>query len=190
VSQGSRLRRGFKTEANTIAREIRQELGLRLTAPLDPWKLATYLAVPVVPLQEFAAEAPAACRLFTRQHRASFSAVTVFCGSERMIVFNHAHSAGRQASDLAHELAHVLLFHPPSPALDHRGCRQWDPEAEDEAAWLAGALLISDEAALDIAARGLTDAEAAIEYGVSEHMMRFRMNVTKARVRIQRGGWR
>jgi hypothetical protein len=35
------LRRGFKSEANDIAREIRGELGLKLVDPLDPWRLAS-----------------------------------------------------------------------------------------------------------------------------------------------------
>jgi hypothetical protein len=43
------LRRGFKTEANDIAREIRGELGLRDVEPLDPWKLAAALEVRVIP---------------------------------------------------------------------------------------------------------------------------------------------
>ena len=34
------MRRGFKTQANQIAREVRGELGLGPTDPLDPWKLA------------------------------------------------------------------------------------------------------------------------------------------------------
>ena len=43
------LRRGFKTEANDIAREIRQELGLGLADPLDPWVLAAQLEIPWCP---------------------------------------------------------------------------------------------------------------------------------------------
>src|SRR5206468_5407649 len=98
------LRRGFKTEANDIARETRGELGLRDIEPLDPWKLAAALEIWVVPLSQFREDAPRAYRLFRLVERESFSAVTVFDGTERMIVYNDAHSRGRQASDIAHEL--------------------------------------------------------------------------------------
>src|SRR5438046_1606223 len=48
------LRRGFKTEANHIAREVRAELGLRFIDPLDPWALARHLEIQVVPLSSYA----------------------------------------------------------------------------------------------------------------------------------------
>lgn len=181
------LRRGFKTEANDIARDIRQELGLRLADPLDPWALAKLLAIPVVPLGALAGDAPLATQLFLHEDRGSFSAVTVFHGYGRVIVHNDAHSLGRQASNLAHELAHALLLHQSSPAIDDRGCRYWDAELEAEADWLAGALLISEEAALQIARSGMSMRDAAKRYGVSEPMVQFRINVTGARKRVAWG---
>ena len=183
----SQLRWGFKTEANDIAREIRRELGLRDIEPLDPWKLAAALEIQVVPLSAFLRDAPRAAHLFRYVDRETFSAVTVFNGSERMVVYNDAHSRGRQASDIAHELAHALLQHPPVPAFDHRGCRNWDSELEDEANWLAGVLLISEDAALTIARHGLSLEEAAVQYGVSRQMVQFRLNMTGARIRVRRG---
>lgn len=182
----SDFRWGFKTEANEIAREIRRELGLRDADPLDPWKLAAHLAVPVVPLSSFRADASRAARLFRTVERETFSAVTVFAGTERMIVYNDAHFRGRQASDIAHELAHALLQHPPAPIFDAHGCRNWDAALEDEANWLAAALLVSEEAALTIALNGTSTEAAAARYGVSKQMLQFRLNVTGARVRVRR----
>lgn len=123
---------------------------------------------------------------FSRVDPSAFSAITVFHGTERIIVHNDCHSAGRQASNLAHELSHGLLLHPPRPALDGRGCRDWEHIEELEADWLAGTILVPDEAAILIARRGLTVAQAAKLYGVSEKMMTFRLNVTAARVRVAR----
>ena len=97
---------------------------------------------------------------------------------------------GRQASNLAHELSHALLGHVPTPALDARGCRDWDGAVEAEADWLAGALLIPDEAALLIARRGWSLETAAQHYGVSVPMVRYRLNVCgahKRAVHAQRG---
>ncbi len=178
------LRRGFKTEANHTAREVRAELGLRWADPLDPWALARHLEIPVVPLSHFSGVAADAVHHFHRVDRGAFSAVTVFDGSRRLIAYNDSHSIGRRASDLAHELAHALLLHRPGPALDHRGCRRWNAEQEDEANWLAGALLISEEAALQIARSGEPLDEAAKRCRVSQAMVTFRLNVTAALRRV------
>ena len=174
------LRRGFKTEANKIAREVRAELGLRPAAPLDPWSLARHVDIPVLPLSHFAHQAREAVKHFHNVERGAFSALTVFNGSHRLIVYNDAHSKGRRASDLAHELAHALLQHRPGPAMDDGGCRFWDNKQEDEATWLAAALLVSEEAALLTARDRRPLGEAAAEYGVSESLMSFRLNVTAA----------
>jgi len=178
------LRRGFKAEANHIAREVRAELGLRFIDPLDPWALARHLEIPIVPLSSYAGLAADAVHHFCRVDAGAFSALTVFDGPRRLIVYNDSHSLGRRASDLAHELAHALLLHRPGPALDHRGCRRWNSEQEEEANWLAGALLISEEAALQIARSGEPLEEAAKRCRVSQAMITFRLNVTAAFRRV------
>jgi Zn-dependent peptidase ImmA (M78 family) len=131
------------------------------------------------------AEAARAVVQFTRKDREAFSAVTVFHGYKRMIVVNDAHSRGRQASNIAHELAHSLLWHDPSPAFDGDATREWNAEQEEEAQWLAGALLISEEAALSIVRRRLSLADAAQLYRTSVDMIRGRLNVTAARKRAE-----
>ena len=180
------MRRGFKTGANAIAREVRKELGLARTSPIDVWRLAEHLGIPVMPLSDLREEAPLAAELFLNGGRGMFSGATVFRGHERMIVFNDAHALGRQVSDIGHELAHGLLLHPPSPAMDGRGSRFWDREVEEEADWLSGALLVPEEGALMVVRRGWTLAEGAEHYGVTEQMVRFRVNVTGAKKRVKR----
>jgi hypothetical protein len=180
-------RRGFKSEANATAREIRAELGLRDLDRLDPWRLAAHLEVPVVPLSDFADDAPFATRYFAQVDTGAFSAGTVFAGTRRTIVHNDAHVLGRQASNLAHELGHAVLLHDPTPALDDRGCRLWNQKIEDEAQWLSGALLLTEDAALWIARGGASVAAAAEHFGISEQMVSYRLNVTGARTRVARG---
>jgi len=174
------LRRGFKTEAESFAIELRDELGLRKTDPLDPWRLAQHLEIPIRTLSESGITAPFAAKYFAEEGDSQFSAVTVFRGTARIIVHNDAHSRARQASDIAHELSHALLGHPPAQALDERGCRLWDQTIEEEANWQAGTLLVPAPAAWLVAARKYTIEQAAHYYGVSEQMMRYRVNVTGA----------
>ena len=127
------LRRGFKTEANAIAREVRLELGLQPYDRLDPWQLARHLEIPVVGLCAYDEDAPFAVTQFQTVDSGAFSAVTVFRGHARVVVHNDSHAPGRQCSNLAHELSHALLLHPPTPALNVYGCRDWDKEVEEEA---------------------------------------------------------
>lgn len=180
----SPLRRGFKTEANTLAREIRQELGLKPADPLDPRRLARELEIPLVALSVLKKDAPDVVRHFSRRERGAFSAMTMFYGTRRAILYNDSHSPGRHASDIAHELSHALLQHRPERALDHRGRRNWNQDLEDEATWLAGALLIPDEAGIQIAKTRMSSDVAAVAYGVSKQMVQWRLNVTGALYRV------
>ena len=148
------MRRGFKSEANAVAREVRDGLSIAHSAPLDMRRLAADLSIPVIALSDLRAIEPSAAELFMNDGEALFSGVTVFRGTHRTILVNDAHAKGRQASDIGHEIAHSLLLHTPTPALDERGCRVWDREVEDEADWLSGALLVPEEAALAIVRRG------------------------------------
>lgn len=178
-------RRGFKSEVKALTAEVRTELGLTALDRLDPLALANHLDIPVVGLSELAAEAPRV-RYLLEVEPDVFSAVTVFAGSRRTIVHNDAHAPTRRASNLAHELAHGLLLHPPTPALDNKGCRHWNQDIEDEATWLGGELLIPEKAALAIARGRWTIHVAAKHFGVSTRMVEYRVNATGAAKRVER----
>jgi Zn-dependent peptidase ImmA (M78 family) len=179
------VRRGFQSEATALAAATREELGVSPFERLNPRHLAHSLTVPVINLSDMQAEAPSIRHLLTVEPEV-FSAVTVFAGPRRTIVHNDGHRVARQNSNLAHELGHALLQHPPTPALDDSGCRIWDQDIEDEATWLAGCLLMTPEAALATARGHWTVEEAAEHFGISEQMVNYRINKTGARVRVQR----
>ena len=181
-----KVRRGFKTEAESIALEVRAELGLSSTDPLDPLALADHLDIPVVALSSLRHAPAAAVRHLQDVEPEAFSAVTVFDGLRRTIVHNDAHAPGRQRSNVAHELSHGLLHHPPTPALDHRGCRWWDPTIEEEATILAGVLLLPQEACIAMALQWASDTEVALAFGTSPDMARWRMNASGARLIARR----
>jgi len=179
-------RSGFKSYANTIAIQIRSELQLRAIDRLDPWALAAYLEIPVWPLSDLTRDAPDAVAHLTNGEPEAFSAVTVFQRNRRTIVYNDAHGRGRQASDIAHELAHGLLQHRPTPALNDHGCRLWDQGIEDGARWLGGVLLIPEDGALWIVRQGMSEVDAADHFGVTPRMVRYRVNVAGAKKRVAR----
>ncbi len=180
------MRRGFKPEANAIAREVRAELSLSRTAPLDPRKLADHVAIPLIPLSEFRQAIPNAVGYFSSHGEDQFSALTVIEVHRRVIVYNDAHVPGRQSNDIAHELAHGLLLHDPTPAFNELGLRNLDADIEEEANFLAGALLVPEEAALMIERQNWSPGKAANYYGVTPSLIAYRRNITGARARVQR----
>lgn len=180
------LRRGFKSEAAALALEVRTELGLGQLDRLDPRQLAQHLDIPIVGLSELATTLHAA-QYFLSEDQSAFSAGTVFDGHRRMIVHNDCHSEARQNSNLAHELAHPLLFHEPTLALDLiTGCRHWNDDNEDEANWLGGELLVTTDMALAVARGHLSQPEAQERWGVSYTMLKWRLNARGAAKRVQR----
>ena len=163
---------------------MRQELGLPACGPLCPWQLAAHLGFLVVPLSHYKAAVPWAVAHFqSRLGQREFSAITSPRGYVPLIIHNDSHPKDRQASNIAHELAHALLLHPPMPAVDTNGFRQYNATFEEEANWLGPALLVSDEAAVWAVRQELTVAAAAIIYGVSKQVMQMRINVSGARKR-------
>lgn len=185
----SGYRRGFKTEARDLGLEVRAELRLHALDRLDPRVLSAHLEIPAWSLSEFVLERPDIAPLLTTE-RSAFSAVTVFDGTRRTIVHNDGHSESRQSSNLAHELSHGLLLHPPTPALDDSGCRNWNQDIEDEASWLAGELLVTFEAAMAVARGQWTMSAAAERLGVSKALIRYRVNMTGARKIVRRAASR
>jgi Zn-dependent peptidase ImmA (M78 family) len=180
------LRRGFKTESNQHSRNLRKELGLVPHAPLCPFALAKHLEIPIVALSELKETIPDEVAILTDKEPDSFSAVTIFHGTRRLIIHNNAHHPRRQASNIAHELSHAILAHPPSPPFNDYGLRNYDSEYENEANWLGPALLISEEAALYIAKNKMTLDQALEHYKVTQQVIQMRLNVTGALKRIKR----
>ncbi|MGH3300860.1 MAG: ImmA/IrrE family metallo-endopeptidase [Streptosporangiaceae bacterium] len=116
-----------------------------------------------------------------------FSGVLVLLGNGAVIVENDAHSLVRRRSTVGHELAAVLREHRfGTTIVSERGCRVADRYQEDEAAELAGELLVPFEAAKALASQRATTEEVALQFGVSPDMARWRMDGTGARLIAKR----
>lgn len=186
-----KFERGFKSYANKLAIQVRQELGLAEHAPLDPWMLAKDLGIPVVTISELADSHPEIAPhvdYLAGKGSSVFSAITVFSGHRRVIVHNDAHAPNRQRSDLAHELSHTLLAHPPHPLFGSDGDRVYDRRMEGEASWMGPVLLVPNEAAHWIVDQRMDDNVAARHYGVSHQLLEFRLQTSGAKRRMKRWG--
>src|SRR5439155_2711024 len=105
------FRRGFKTWAEEISLRVRRKLKLVATAPLDPFRLAELLSIPVLRPDELPGLPEECGRRLRNDHSENWSAITVANGKHHLIVINPVHASTRSNSDLAHELAHIILGH-------------------------------------------------------------------------------
>ena len=137
------LRRGFKSEAERIARRVRAELGVGAAQPITPEALGELLGIEIragdelIPRERFVE--------LERIQPGAFSACTFRPSTERVVVvYNPLSAKSRRRSDLAHELAHTLLDHELSriEKLGDVTFLSCDPIQEEEAAWLSGCLLL------------------------------------------------
>lgn len=161
-------------------------MGLDAVAPIDPAEVCTWYDLKLVPLSKLGCD----CALFLGEDRSSFSAVTVPVGLITAIVHNDSHHPYRQRSNICHELAHCFLGHQCTPPLTPVGERTHDGGIEAEANFLAGALLIPNEAAIHIMEKGLSSIAQGL-YGVSRPMLDFRLRISGAHTIHQRRlGWR
>lgn len=181
------MRRGFKAEAERLAAELRSRLGLKPEDALDLDHLATHLRVEIrsaaelVPLRKL--EELNDCQAD------AFSAATFRMPSGRTVVVqNPLHSDRRKRSNIAHELAHLILGHD-TRRIERVGdlsCFTCDAEQEEEANWLAGCLLLPRPVLLQEAMKGLGASEIAQRHGVSERMSQFRLNASGVLIQVAR----
>jgi hypothetical protein len=183
------MRRGFKAEAERLATRLRSEMGVAAGCRVDIDDLAQHLGVAVrsadelVPLSEL--------EHLENLQPGSFSAATIHLPGGRVVAVTNPlnHSVARRDSDLAHELAHIILSHEPSQVnrLGDLAFFDCDPQQEEEANWLAGCLLLPRPLLLAAARRGNTAEQIAHDNQVSLHMARFRLNASGVYFQVDRG---
>jgi Zn-dependent peptidase ImmA (M78 family) len=176
------FRRGFKTWCESTAIQQRKALRLRPFDPLDPVALARQLGIRVWAVEQIPDLSASCLKVLVEDDADSWSALTLCDGSKRLIVSNSAHSRGRQASDLMHELAHILIGHTPAELGITEGgllmLDSYDKQQEEEATWLTGCLLLPREAVIYIRRRELDEGAIERVYGVTPSMWRYRVGVT------------
>lgn len=186
-------RKRSKAELCRFATEIRKvDLGLTEFKRLDPYRLAEEHGTDVYSLEDLAASGcpQPAIDYFSTQGSRAWSAALVPNGTGRFIVENTVHLPRRRRSNIAHEMAHLLLEHEFGAVLltdGQRGClNPTSRYMEEEAAELAAELLLPAAAARRAAVARKTDEEVADFFDVSTELARWRMNVTGARLIAQR----
>jgi hypothetical protein len=176
------FRRGFKSWCENVSAQYRRVLGLRPFDPLNPITLAKHLGVDLWHPENVPGVEEQYLRTLLQVDPDSWSAITICVGSRSLVIVNSTHSKARQASDIMHELAHIILAHKPVRMdVTEDGIMILSTFAalqENEAAWLAGSLLLPRLALIAIARNRTEASTAAANYGVSADMLQYRRNVT------------
>jgi hypothetical protein len=182
------LPRGFKANAERESLRLRAELGLRPSQALDVAKLAGCMGVEIVSAGDLIDVA----RLeeLERIQAYSFSAATFEVAGRTIIVSSPLRVSGRLASDIAHELSHLLLKHELSEVREISGVpfRTCRPEEEEQATNFGGTLLLPRPLLVAAARQGLGPEEIAEKYDVTVEMARFRYNSTGVRSQMAARG--
>ena len=172
------MRRGFKTEAEALALTVRKQMGLPVSDALDAKQLAWHVGAEVHAADELIDRA----RLeeLEQVQAGAFSACTYTIGRKHVVVYSPLASPARTQSDIAHEVAHILLSHQINSVqtIGDVSFFTCDADEEQEANWLAGCLLLPRPLLLNAAKRGMDISEIAERYRVSDDMAGFRLRTT------------
>lgn len=165
---------------------MRRELGLGPADGIDLRRVASMRGVRIVAADELVPREQ--LEELERIQAFAFSACTFDVAGNKVVVVNTLRSEARQASDIAHELSHLLLEHELSEireiaGIPFRTCRS---EQEEQATTLGGTLLLPRPLLLQAVGRGLGVEDIAREYGVTLEMARFRYNTTGVAKQVER----
>jgi len=184
LAAGNFLKRGFKAQAERLAKKYREDLNIHPCGPLSAFKLAEHLEVPVYKATEFLRlqeEANLLSGLLGTD--CGWSALTMITKAEnRIIIYNPFHSDARQQSDLMHELAHIICKHQRNetqyPFEIPIGMREFNEEQEEEAKCLGSTLQLAIPCLLWASKRNMSYTEIADYFHSSIDMVKYRMNMT------------
>ena len=178
------LERGFKSWCERSALATRTELSIESHAPLGARKLAEHLGISLLTPKEILGLPSDIVEQLTRKDPHGWSAVSFAVETDVTVIYNDRNSPGRQSSDIMHELSHIILDHDPSQVIlsvdGQIGMRSFDAKQEDEANWLGWTLLLPRLALMHCIHLGRNSAQIAVDYNVSEQLVKYRTGVTGA----------
>jgi Zn-dependent peptidase ImmA (M78 family) len=176
------LERGFKSWCERSALATRTELSIEAHAPLAARKLAEHLGVSLLTPRDIPGLPTDILDQLTRRDPQGWSAVSFVVETEVTVIYNDRNSPARQSSDIMHELSHIILDHDPSQVIlsvdGQIGMRSFDAKQEDEANWLGWTLLLPRPALIHCIHSGRSTAQIAIDYDVSEQLVKYRTGIT------------
>lgn len=187
------MQRGFKSQCEQISRRYRKALGLALDDAMPYGLLAEHLRVRLWNPHDIPGLEEKYVHQLTVVDKHDWSAVTVNVSGKSVVIMNSSHSERRLANDVVHELAHIILDHRKA-RLDvsddgHMWLRTYSNDQEEEADWLAGALLLPRDGLLKVYRECRDDQIVADNFLVSVDLARMRINRTGIRRQVDRSSY-
>lgn len=176
------MRRGFKSQTEKLSLKLRAGISLTARDRLDPRQFLESLNIVVWTPADIPGIDPDHVAQLTVHDPDSWSGATIREGDVFVIIVNPSHPVTRQANTLMHEWAHIELRHKPNRVdrSDHGLLllSDYPAEIEEEADWLAGAVLLPRDGLLYHRSRGLGSEAIAEHYGVSQDLTNWRLRMT------------
>ena len=183
------MRYGFKAQAERISLHARVSMSLGPMEAIDPWAYSKTLGVVVLEFDALKLP-PKHCDQLLNKDDESWSGLTLREGGTHFVVVNPSHTAARQRNTLVHELSHIQLGHVPGRVdISASGLMllsDYPDDQEQEADWLAGAILLPRDALHHHRSKGLTSLEIANAYGVSQPLADWRLRMTGVEAQLKR----
>ena len=173
------LRRGFKAEAERLAKDIWGEMGLTPSDSMDAIRLAEHVGC-TVRRADALVDIGKLEELKRIQDDAFFACTFELPGDRYAIVFNPLMSERRRNSDVAHEVAHIVLGHSFSrlERLGDVAFLRCDKRQEEEAGWLSGCLLLPRFVLMHDLRKRMKHGMIARNRVLSDDMVDYRVRVT------------
>ena len=175
------FKRGFKSYCENLAIYYRKEFNVSSDKPIDINLLVEYLNITLLNPNDIKGIAKETLSTLIVSEAAYWSAVTLSNEDEFIVIYNSAHSLARQSNDIMHEASHIILDHKPQTLHSYETgifLRHYDEAQEDEANWLAATMLLPKAALFNIKKNKLSNKAAADIYGVSEQLVKMRLNTS------------
>ncbi len=179
----SLLPRGFVKEAEALSESYRKQLGLSIFSPLDAFKLAKHLDVPIKCVKELLCEEDAIKLIGTPSFPKKFSAIRMINrDGDDIIIHNSNNSILRQQSDLMHELAHVIRKHEQPEEVRRLSnllkLQSTNPVQEEEAKYLGACLQMTKAGLFWAFKRNYTYEQISTHFSASLEMVTYRVNIS------------
>jgi Zn-dependent peptidase ImmA (M78 family) len=179
------LERGFKAWAERTSLSLRKELGVGVEQPLPLKDLADYFGVRLWTPNDVPGVTDEVLTQLLEVAADDWSGIGLQVNGQGIVIYNPRHSAGRQASDITHELSHFILEHQPTRVflssdeeLEQFWMRSYDEKQEDEANCLAWSLLLPRDGLIRCLFKRMNQSQIAEHFGVSNQLAAFRINST------------
>jgi hypothetical protein len=169
-----------------IALKIREFAATPLDQPLNPWKLAPFVKLRVMSLNQIEGLSPESRKLLVGDNGKSWSggASRPLPDGSRLVFLNPNHTRERQAATLMEEICHVILGHSPTRLILAEEetavhFRNFDENQEEVAYAVGAAALVPYFSLKHAVAAGLSAERIARRFIVSRNLVEYRIKVCR-----------